>query len=1030
MEIKDIIRYNLCKGDAVHSYLVPVTILLNGVYMENKITNILRVIYAFIVILIFAQFIYYQISTTSSESFFDTDVTILNQGYLITQDGKKELSSRNLNFLYKDAKPGEKIEIVVPLPQNLGNDQYIAILSNQQDLWLFVDDELIKEYIDTEERVLVEYSASNIVMVPLSEDYSGKDLKIVYYTILKSSASKLNCPVIGTEKNIICQMIYNNVGQLLSAMLLLALGVVLVVFDVFFKWNHGKDKGIMYLGIFSILVSVWLLCSTNLRVFYFRHMSSADLMLYITLMFCPIPMLEFFNTLMKKQHQKIYQGMIFVALLNILVNLTAQLTGIANIIDILVTTHVTILLTCGVCLVTFLDYSKKKDNELADAKAVMIGLIGFITATFIEDINIIFFNSSFVGRYLGLGILFLLMMLAYAAIRGMVLQEQDYQKALHANLEKSTFLATMSHEIRTPINTILGMDEMILRETKDDEILHYADNIKNAGKTLLSIINDILDFTKMESGKMELTPVRYNFIHLLNNLISSVSIKMKEKGLELILEIDENIPRTLLGDEVRINQAILNILINAVKYTKQGSITLKVIARKHSLDETDLYLVISDTGIGIKPEDKDKVYSSFVRLEENRNRSIEGTGLGMAITKQIIDNLNGDISFESEYGKGTTFYIHFRQKVLDEEPIGKIDSWLQSPQKEPVTYVEQYKVNLKLLVVDDNEMNLEVIKGLLRRTEASIDTAASGKECIQLFSQNEYDMILLDHMMPEMDGVETLRRLQREMDRTGNRIPVVALTANAIAGAREEYIQMGFSYYISKPVEYKALIEVMKLFFPERVEQREMVRTKQDEYSEYLENHGIHMSASMKYVGDDIQQYIHLLELFASERVNEKKAKLHDAYRKQRWEDYLVSVHALKNSARTIGANRLADMAYEHEQNCKMHYFVFIIDHYEELIYEWNETIRVIRCFLNKEISRNTYTSINKGEISEEEWGKNISQLVDYMNQFKKREATLLIQKMEAYSLDEKKRELIQKISDALSEYDYDKAREYIDNNE
>ncbi len=987
--------------------------------METKFSKIMRISFWGIFLLTMVGFIFMQAFFSGTDSYTKDDVRILENAVLAEGTGKGlYLQERNMCYICESAVAGEKIAIVAKLPKKLPVNAYVAVLSNEQEIWIYVDGELRTHYFDEEFRLIGAYSAADIVMAPLLTEDAEKEVTIAYMTPIKSQSKRLGCPVIGTQKEIIMWLMKNNAEQVISAILLLALGIVFIGFGIFIRASQRVDKGLLDLGAFSVLVAIWLFCMSNLRPLFFPHIRAAELITYFALMLCPAPMLLFFNTLLKNRYQQVYNIMVILALLNFFVNAVLQLLGM-NRIDGLLSTHITILATCIVCLITFFVYDKK--GELSDSRAVGIGLTGFVLATLIEDYNIVVHSTIFAGKYLGTGIMFFLLMLGYAAIKGIVVQEKEYKEAVHASIEKSNFLANMSHEIRTPINTILGMDEMILRENQNTEIEHYANNIRSASRTLLSIVNDILDFTKMESGKMELACRRYHTGNLINDLIDAVSIKTEEKGLELALEIDEKLPSVLYGDEVKIKQAISNVLVNAVKYTKYGSVMLQVYAEKESLEETKLHFEIVDTGIGIKKEDQNKMFSSFVRLEEKRNRSIEGTGLGMAITKQIVDIMHGQIEIESKYGHGTKVSISFTQKILDEVPIGKFEDWYRTGHRKTKTYIEQYRTDVRLLVVDDNEMNLEVIKGLLKKTGAKIETAESGRECIRLFGKEKYDMVFLDHMMPEMDGVETLHKLQEIMEGRGEKIPVIALTANAVSGAREEYLTCGFADYIAKPVEYRNLIDVIQNFLPNRIEKRADIKNQEDIYAEYLEKNGIHMKNALKYAGGDLQQYLHLLELFVSSRAYDKKINLHEAYRRQIWKDYVVYVHGLKNSARTLGMDKLADMAYEHECRCKEGDIIYIHDHYEELIYEWNENVRIVREYLQRPILHEERKKSGYGKnLSDEEWTLKEKELLQNIEAFKKKEALQMIEELQSYSITLEQRAKLQQIEKALKEYDYE----------
>lgn len=387
-----------------------------------------------------------------------------------------------------------------------------------------------------------------------------------------------------------------------------------------------------------------------------------------------------------------------------------------------------------------------------------------------------------------------------------------------ANHAKSEFLANMSHEIRTPINAIVGMNEMILRECEDPTIHEYAQNVDSAGETLLSIVNSILDFSKIESGKLELVLEDYELETMLKDVFQMISVRAEKKDIHFSYSIDGTLPSRVIGDSVRVSQILLNILNNAVKYTKEGSIVVQVTRESVEDEKVLMKFVCSDTGIGIREEDMGKLFQSFQRLELSKNKSIEGTGLGLVITKRLVDLMGGEISVESTYGKGTSFTVLLSQTVKDATSIDEKKASMDGKEirinKNSTSFIAP---KASVLVVDDIKMNISVIKGLLKRSQIQIDSAMSGAECIEKMKEKHYDVVLLDHMMPDMDGIETLQNIKAQgLDKEN--VIFVALTANAISGAREYYLRNGFADYLSKPVKSDLLEEKMMEYLQEYIE--------------------------------------------------------------------------------------------------------------------------------------------------------------------------------------------------------------------
>ena len=349
---------------------------------------------------------------------------------------------------------------------------------------------------------------------------------------------------------------------------------------------------------------------------------------------------------------------------------------------------------------------------------------------------------------------------------------------------KDTFFANMSHEIRTPINTIIGLNEMILREDISDEIAENAINIQNASKMLLTTINDILDLSKLESGKMDIVPTQYEISSMFSDLVNLIWIRAHQKNLEFKVDIDPEIPSMLYGDEIRIKQVVTNMLTNAVKYTSSGSVTLSAKGERVAADQILLRISVQDTGMGIRKESLDDLFSSFKRVDESDNRNIEGTGLGLNISKQLIEMMGGKISVDSVYHQGSTFTVEVKQRIVNVRPIGVINFATQKQLNHRAAYRQSFIApDARILVVDDNSMNLMVVVKLLRDTKVKVDMAESGREALQKTAENTYHVILMDHMMPEMDGAATLRAVRSQTKGFCQKTPVIALTANVMSDA-------------------------------------------------------------------------------------------------------------------------------------------------------------------------------------------------------------------------------------------------------
>ncbi|MBO6146343.1 MAG: response regulator [Lachnospiraceae bacterium] len=514
------------------------------------------------------------------------------------------------------------------------------------------------------------------------------------------------------------------------------------------------------------------------------------------------------------------------------------------------------------------------------------------------------------------------------------LREEDKMKnelevAKAASEAKSAFLSSMSHEIRTPINAVLGFDEMILLENKDPEINKYAQDIQSAGKTLLALINDILDFSKIEAGKMDIVPVQYELTSTVNDVVSMTMSLANDKGLTFDVNVDPKTPHLLFGDEIRIKQCMTNILSNAVKYTEKGGLTLTVgFEETDDPDGTDsilLTVAVRDTGIGIREEDMEKLFTAFDRLDQVRNKAVKGTGLGMSITKQLLENMGSRLEVESEYEKGSNFHFAVKQQVVKREEIGDLTEAFkkyiphEGSENKNDTF---FAPDADILVTDDTENNLLVVTRLLKRTGIKIDTAESGAKTLELIKKKKYDIIYLDHMMPEMDGIETLHRMKELPDNKNADTPVIVLTANAVSGSREMYMNEGFTDYMTKPVSYLTLKNSLVRYLPEdKIKEKQPGSTTdsnpadgstEEAVSEALAAvQGIDVSEGIMYSGDE-ETLIEVIQGY-SRRIDEASGEIENELKELNIKNYTVHVHALKSSSRLIGAKELSEMALDME---------------------------------------------------------------------------------------------------------------------
>ena len=599
-------------------------------------------------------------------------------------------------------------------------------------------------------------------------------------------------------------------GFILAAIMFL-ISFTVVIGSVLIRRYYNREVDLGHLGNVLMICSAWLMAESKIRQFVFSSSTVAMWLGFLMIALLPYPFAAYINSVQKDRYKKAYTLIETCTAINFAVVVLLHFLNVGDFYETMITSHIIIVVLIVTMALTLVRDVVK--GYVKDYKEVAIGFVIAMIGGVCELGLVYVVDTPLNGIGLCLGLISLLIMASIKTVREILATEKEKQRAIFASESKAKFLANMSHEIRTPINVVIGMNEMILRENKDKTIDEYAHNIKNASKMLLGLINDVLDFSKIEAGKLEIVTNDYSTATLINDVMLGADVRAKQKQLQVVSRVDDSLPAILSGDEIRIKQVLNNILSNAVKYTEKGNVTFSADG-VYKEDKFFLRFAIKDTGIGIRKEDMDKLFGSFERLELSKNRYIQGTGLGLNIAKQLVASMGGTIDVQSEYGEGSCFTVEIPQQIVDDTPLSEKNVIPEEPKAPSEEKKRLYASDAKVLVVDDNKMNLKVMQALMKNTAIQLDMAGGGNECLQMTKNKKYDLILMDHMMPEPDGIQTLHMLRENKDNVNCDTKVIVLTANAIEGMREEYLKEGFEDYLSKPVEVLRLEEMLEKYLP------------------------------------------------------------------------------------------------------------------------------------------------------------------------------------------------------------------------
>ena len=832
--------------------------------------------------------------------------------------------------------------VISILPNDIGENEYL-FFETRKDVEVFVNGELRKDFIEDRDLNFPGGSVKRFyMMVPLKEADSEKEIKLVYYSILKED-HRVPTAFVSTRDGAM-RYLFDRYGlSFILAMIVLIISFLVFVVSVILRLWYKLKIDMMYgaLGIF--IIAAYLITDSYLCPFFFKVYYVYGILNYLICLTIPFAPSIYLNSVQGGRFKKSLSVIMIVACINAVLWSGLHFTGILSFNNIITIENI-ILSLMAVSAIVLLIYDAVKGN-VSGYKYTLIGFFGFLICCIIQlSILLLYTYTNSIPLVAGLS--FLLVFVVIQQIEDLRNINTEKQHAIDISEAKTKFLASMSHEIRTPINAILGMNEMILRENNDRVIDEYSRSIKSSGKMLLMLVNDVLDFSKIESGKLEINYSRFFMSDLLYDIISLVKERADEKKLEIETYIKDGVPNEMVSDEFRIRQILVNLMNNAVKYTEKGSVTLKMGGSYRDDKTFELSFSVKDTGRGIRKEDQPALFDAFTRVDIKSNANIEGTGLGLAIVKSIIDSMNGTIEVNSEYGSGSEFTVTLPVRFLSSEPL-RSDFMRNRTEHVDVSDDEILTApDAKVLAVDDNQSNLTIVKLFLKRSEIKPDLCSTGTEAVEMCRKNRYDLILLDHMMPSPDGIETLHIIRNDEASLNKETKAVVLTANALAGSRQMYLDEGFDDYLAKPLDSKVLEQTVLNMIPkEKVKcvSPEVKANKEKPEKESLSVkkrltsiEGLDYESALAYCGNS-EEFLRKIVSNVASGCKERSAKLKNIVAENDIRAYEIEAHTIKSTMATIGMKAFSETAKKHEFAAKDNDIGFIMDNAEDFINEYNE---------------------------------------------------------------------------------------------
>ena len=847
--------------------------------------------------------------------------------------------------------------IVTTLPDNIPDGSYICYIARCAQR-VYIDGELRKEFDQFKDMPLPGGTVKNFYMLtPVNHADSGRELKIFKGKIDKGSKVIPETFIAGRAG--LYEVLLQKYGvSFIASGILMFISLIVLIVGIGMRVSYKNSISMLYAALGACVTSLWLISNSYIYPFAFKHYHIDGIVNYLACMLLPFGFLIYIDSVQKGRYNRVFNVLMAISLVSFVLWTVLHFTEIFTFPHALVYIDAVLAIDIvGAFVLVILDI---KNGYAKEYKYTVAGFLLFFAFGLGEIYVILFVHTRNESIPLLIGILVLLGFVLWQQVQDLSKLTYERERAVQLNNAKTTFLANMSHEIRTPINSILGMNEMIIRENHDRRIDEYARNVQTSGKMLLSLVNDVLDFSQLEADKMKIMNENVSLTSILADISAMAGERAKSKNLTFAAVLDGEVPDGLYTDEVRLKQILINLLNNAVKYTDEGSVTLSVGGRYVTESLYELRLSVKDTGRGIRDEDKGRLFDAFSRADLTRNRNIEGTGLGLAIVKRILDAMEGTIAVDSEYRKGTVFDVLVPVKVIDATPVDPDLKRNEAAVKKENDDVDYRAPGANILAVDDNNSNLEIVRMFLERVDIRPTLCRSGREAVEMCYDHKYDLLLLDHMMPEVDGIEALKIIRKDKYSLNRETPALVLTANAVIGSDKMYKDAGFDGYLTKPVDSKKLIVTVRDYLPaDKIQKRETGKgTKEEGIIPGKSEPAAAGKEEKKMEGTTglIDRLKRLEEMDFNEAItncggdegilevvvndilsdsDERIEKMRSLVKEGNYKDFGIEAHALKGLMATIGVMGLMERAKKHEFAAKEGNAAFIDEDYEGLLDEF-----------------------------------------------------------------------------------------------